>query len=51
MENLLNKIQVKFNSLSKTEKVAAITISSLFVGMFFFVSGISVGEAFYKISH
>jgi uncharacterized membrane protein len=51
MESLFIKAQVKFKSLKKNEKIATVTILSLFVGLFFFVSGISIGEALYQITH
>jgi len=51
MNNLFIKIQMIFNNLNKHEKVAAITILSLLIGTFFFISGISIGEALFKITH
>jgi len=51
MNNFITKIQRKYESLNTTEKVAALTILTLLIGTFFFTSGISVGEALFKITH
>lgn len=51
MEDLTMRIQSKFNSLKKNEKVAAITIIVILAGSLLFSSGITIGEAFYKINH
>jgi cell division protein FtsL len=51
MEHLSTQIQSKFKSLQKNEKVALITIIVILAGSFFFCSGITIGEAFYKINH
>lgn len=51
MESLFFKIQKKYKNLNNNEKVAAVTFLSLFIGVFLFISGVSIGEAFYKITH
>lgn len=51
MEDLTTQIQSKFNSLKKNEKVAVVTIVVLLAGSLLFSSGITIGEAFYKINH
>ena len=51
MENIFIKAQMKFESLNKNEKIATLTILSFFVGLFFFASGISIGEALYHVTH
>ena len=51
MEDLVVEIQKKYNSLKSKEKIGAVVILLIFMGMFFFVSGISIGEAFYSLTH
>ena len=50
MENLLSKFQRKFKSLKNNEKIAAVIILVIFIGMFFFISGISIGEVFHNLT-
>jgi len=51
MDNIFIKARKTFNDLEKKEKVAVALIASLFIALFFFVSGISVGEALFKVTH
>jgi hypothetical protein len=51
MENLFVKIQAKFRSLKNYERIAFIIALLLFSGIFFFVSGIAVGDALYKVNN
>jgi len=51
MNNIFIKARNTFNDLEKKEKVAVAIIASLFIALFFFVSGISVGEALFKVTH
>ena len=51
MQDLFSKIQATFEGLERKEKKASIIFLSLLIGLFFFVSGISVGEVFYKLLH
>jgi hypothetical protein len=51
MENIRTKMEKKFDNMGKGERVATITILTIIIGTFFFVSGVSIGEAFYGITH
>jgi hypothetical protein len=51
MKDFVVEIQKKYGSLKSNEKIGAVVILLLIVGMFFFISGISIGEAFYNLSH
>ena len=51
MQDLITKAKSKFNNLKKQEKVAVVSVLSVFAAIFFFNSGISVGEAIYGITH
>lgn len=50
MEKLSFKILNKYNSLKNNQKIAVVTFLALFISVFLFTSGVSIGEAFYKIS-
>ena len=51
MEDLTMRIQSKFRNLEKNEKVAVITIIVILAGSLLLSSGVTIGEALYKISH
>lgn len=51
MDNLFIKARNMFDNLGKRDQVAVAIIASLFVAIFFFVSGISVGEALFEVTH
>jgi len=51
MDNPFIKARNTFNNLEKRDQVAVAIIASLFVAIFFFVSGISVGEVLFEVTH
>jgi len=51
MKNLVEKTKIAFNDLKPTEKIAVVTVLTIFAGIFFFSSGVSVGEALFELTH